>query len=365
MKLVLVVGLGVLAMAAGPARAQTPGASSPAAGPFSLSAEALVWWLKGSPAPVPLVTDGLVGEPGTKTYLGGRDIDTNPNPGLRVTAGYALSERWGVEASAFYLPSSNTRNEISSSGQPGSPELRIPYVSLGSGEAAARLSAGTLFAGYAAERLENSLLGAELNGSMKLASTARWRVDALAGLRYLRLRETYSFDTSSPNIPPRPSDVWLTRDEFDATNSFYGPQLGVRARADWGGLFLNGVVKVGVGAIVQSVHVTGLFTTNDFNNFGDPETFVGGYFTSPLSAGSHSRTVVGVIPEVGLNAGWRITPWASVFAGYTFLYANNVARPGNQIDRVVDLDAGTRPQFKFKGSDFWAQGVNVGLAFQF
>jgi hypothetical protein len=58
---------------------------------------------------------------------------------------------------------------------------------------------------------------------------------------------------------------------------------------------------------------------------------------------------------------------------------NKVARPGNQIDRVINptgrpaitgeppapLTGPARPAFKFNNSDFWAQGLNVGLSFSF
>ena len=34
--------------------------------------------------------------------------------------------------------------------------------------------------------------------------------------------------------PPQPADVYRTTDQFDATNNFFGGQLGARGRADWG-----------------------------------------------------------------------------------------------------------------------------------
>ena len=84
------------------------------------------------------------------------------------------------------------------------------------------------------------------------------------------------------------------------------------------------------------------------------------------------------MPEVGLNLGFQITPWASLFAGYTFLYTNTVARPANQISRNINptqgvahvglpatLTGAPEPKFKVQGSDFWAQGFNAGLALRF
>ena len=80
--------------------------------------------------------------------------------------------------------------------------------------------------------------------------------------------------------------------------------------------------------------------------------------------------ILAVAATVGLGA--------SVFAGYTMLYTNNVVRPGKQIDRSINdtqsvaisedpaarLAGPARPSFKFNGSDFWAQGVNVGLEYK-
>jgi hypothetical protein len=102
-------------------------------------------------------------------------------------------------------------------------------------------------------------------------------------------------------------------------------------------------------------------------------------FALPTNIGSHHRDKFTVIPEVGINVGYRLTPWASVVLGYTFLYASSVARPGNQIDTTLNssqsaaltlnsqtaLTGPARPAVKIEGSDFWAHGLNVGLAFNF
>jgi hypothetical protein len=347
--------------------------------PFTISAEALLWWFKGNATP-PLVSDGLLGDPGTRVLLGGRDADTNPNPGFRLTASYDLTATWGVESTFFYIPTRSTSRTVGSSGQRGSTDLFIPFIDATiPGESLTSLSSETLFSGRAREELSNSLLGAELNGTMQLPALGPLRMDALAGFRYLRLRETYTFTTDSPNIPPQPADVFRTRDEFDATNNFFGLQVGVRARADWGPVFLGGLVKVALGAMVQSVDIDGRLVTNDFNNFGTPQTFPGGYFAQPTNIGNHTRHVFSVVPEAGLTIGYRITPQLSVFSGYTFLYASDVVRAPQQVNRQVNptgalaltgnpprtLVGPAQPSFTFNASDFWAQGLNVGIAYRF
>jgi hypothetical protein len=378
MRNVVAAALAVL-VSAGWVEAQAPGDSAQV-GPFSVSAEALVWWFKASPAPAPLVTDGIIGQPGTKVLLGGRDLDTGANPGFRVTASYAFGEQWGVEGSFFYILPRTVEKNVSSSGQIGSTDLIVPFFDVTTGrENGTELSFSPVYQGIAQEQLENRLLGADANVTWAVAPDGPLRVELLGGFRYLRLRETYTFSTSSPFIPPFPQDVWSTKDVFDATNNFYGGQVGVRGRFDWGRFFVTGVVKFAAGAMVQSLDVSGSLTTNDFTNFGPTQTFPGGYFALPTNIGAHTRTVFAVVPEVGVNLGVQITPWISVFAGYNFLYANSVVRPANQIDRNINptqsvsyvgeppasLQGQAAPSFQFNGSGFWAQGANVGLAVRF
>jgi Putative beta barrel porin-7 (BBP7) len=385
----IVLALASALLAVGPASAQSGSAT---AGPFTVSAEALLWWFKSSPTPVPLITDGFFGEPGTKVKLGGGDRDTNANPGFRVTVGYApTGSPWGLEGSALYFPTRSSGRGLSSSGQVGSDDLLLPYIDATTGqEALSPISLAPLYRGTIREELSNGLLGAEVNGTWAFASGGPFRVDVLGGFRWLRLRETYTITTSSPFIPPNPVDIWDTTDRFDAFNNFYGAQLGAKARYDWGRWFAAGTLKVGLGAMVQTVDVNGFLVTNDFSlapltppgqpaQFGATEKFPGGYFALPTNSGRHTRTVFAVVPEAGLNVGYQITPAISVFLGYTMLYVNDVARPGKQIDRTINttLDVAwvgdttlrpegpARPAFRFKSSDFWAQGLNVGVGFRF
>jgi hypothetical protein len=364
-----VVSLLFLADIAG---AQTPGTST--IGPFTIGAEALMWWFKGNATP-PLVADRALDDPGTNVFLGGKDLDTNPNPGLRLTAGYALSDRWGIDSSVFYVPTRTTARGVSSSGQLGSTDLFAPIIDATTGtESIESISSAGLFAGSARAELGNSLLGTDLNATMRVAAGGGWRVDALAGARYLRLRESFVFTTNSPNVPPLPADVYQTSDRFDATNNFFGGQLGVRARIDAGPWFATAVAKVGLGVVRQTVDIEGSLFTNDFSSFGTPVTYAGGgYFATPTNIGERTRHVFAVVPEAGLNVGYRVTPWMAIVAGYTFFYASDVVRAPDQINRTVNYSTQPpapptgpqEPSFRFRSSDFWAHGVNVGLSLAF
>ena len=171
--------------------------------------------------------------------------------------------------------------------------------------------------------------------------------------------------------------VFVTRDAFDAGNSFYGLQVGVRGSYDLGPLTADAGVKVALGAMRQSMDIAGSLVTNQFTP--TVTTYPGGYFAQRTNIGSYGRDVFAAVPEASVNLSYRLTSWASIVAGYTFLYASNVVRPGEQIDRTVNptqspsfggpvptnLVGAARPRFRFEGSDFWAHGLNVGVVLQY
>lgn len=369
----------VLLLGATPLHGEAADATAPgsAAQTVTVDAEALFWWYRDSPAPTPLITDGIVGLPSTQTYLGEQSLDTGMNPGVRITLRLAASSKLGVEANVFYVPSRTTSRSVSSSGEIGSTNLVLPYLDATTlMESGAELSYAPMYSGAASETLSNQFLGAELDGVWALPPSGTRTVEAIAGIRYLRLRETYTFTTSSPYIPPYPVDIWTTTDRFATTNDFYGVQVGARTRFDDGAWFGSGAVRIALGGMVQAVDISGSLVTNDY---GPVQTFNGGYFALPTNIGNHSRTQFAVVPEVNLNVGYRITPAMSLYLGYSFIYASNVVRPGNQINRTLNTTQSTswtedpvvrpagpaQPSFAFNDSAFWAQGINAGIAIRF
>lgn len=349
-------------------------------GQIAVGAEALLWRFKSSPTPVPLVSDGYIGEPNTNVFLGGGSVDTGSNPGVRIAANYGFTGRSALEANVLYIPPRSTSAGVASTGKLGSTDLVIPFVdAFTNRESITEISLAPIYRGSARVDFTNSLLGAEVNGSRPSALANSWQLDYIGGFRFLRLNEKYTMITESLYNPPFPKDVWLTTDRFETTNNFYGAQSGIRARIDRGRFFAAGTVKVALGAMVQSVNISGSLVTNDYTNFGPTVTYPGAYFALPTNMGSYSRTAFAVVPEVALNAGYRITPVATIVFGYSFLYASNVVRPGNQISRTINstqttaytenpnarLTGPALPTFQFNRSAFWARGVSLGLTVRF
>ena len=81
------------------------------------------------------------------------------------------------------------------------------------------------------------------------------------------------------------------------------------------------------------------------------------------------------MPEAQIKLGYNITPAIRLIVGYDFLYWSNVVRPTDQIDRNVVKGQYYQedpystslayPQRLDKTTDFYAQGVSIGLAARF
>jgi hypothetical protein len=370
------------------------------------SAEYLLWWTKNSPLPVPLVTIGnttdlgVLGAGSTRLLIGNENLDLGTRSGARFTLGGWLDNEAGigVEGSYFFLSSSSVRRVASVNGL-ADQVISVPFFDVTPGGlfgmpnqenafvfgAPLGIVTDTAFAGIAVLRLRDELRSAEINGLFNAVNGDSLRVDLLGGFRYVYLRETLQFRTSSPTIePPTPGEFFVTSDTFDASNSFYGGQVGARATWCAGALSVAATGKVALGVMHQHLGINGFLATNDFNTpfgTGPGQVFQGGYFALPSNIGTHTRDRFGVVPELGVNVKYQLTQHLAVSVGYTFLYLNNVIRPGEQIDRVINGNQSSlytfsptppglaggpaRPTVLFRDSDYWAQGISFGVEFRY
>jgi hypothetical protein len=103
------------------------------------------------------------------------------------------------------------------------------------------------------------------------------------------------------------------------------------------------------------------------------QTLPGGVYALPSNIGRYSRGEFAVVPEGIFKVGLKLGDVSRFFVGYNFLYLSDLARPGDQIDRTLNpvqipsLNSGgaftgaDRPRVPFIRSDFWTQGLIIGL----
>ena len=158
-------------------------------------------------------------------------------------------------------------------------------------------------------------------------------------------------------------------------NSFYGAQAGLSGSYHRGPWTADLRGQLALGSTYQSLRIDGneqiIQPTGTLSSQG-------GLLALPSNIGSHHHATFSVVPEVALTVGYQVNPNVRVFVGYDVLYWTGVARAGEQIDPALDVTKipffnsaglppapGNHPQVVFRESDFWAQGLLVGVQFTY
>lgn len=366
---------------------------------FFIGADYLLWWTKPgnvpplvttSPATVPEAERGRLG-PNTTVLFGGGRLDSDVHSGVRVYGAWWFGSCpcWGVDGSFFTLGQRTTRFQADSSTFPvlarpiqiqnlGNIEGRQIVVTPG-------LLAGDLLSLRGGILVEAStrFWGAEANLRRILCLGCNYRVDALAGYRFLELDEGLTItedivslrDFPAP-IPVRAGDRIIVQDSFGTLNQFHGGQVGASAEFRRGRWVVVGTAKIALGVVHQTIDING-FTS--ITTGGGGQIFVpAGLLAVASNSGRFTRDRFAVAPEIGIKLGYQLTERLRVHVGYDFLYLSNVVRPGDQIDRSIDVNqvpffsnvplpapaGASRPLVPFATTDFWAQGLNFGMEFR-
>jgi Putative beta barrel porin-7 (BBP7) len=222
-----------------------------------------------------------------------------------------------------------------------------------------------------------SLIGAGALARVNLGCASCYRLDALAGYRFLMLSDRVGISENLTSTDPAQTVVplgtnFLVADNFHTTNQFHGADVGLAGEMHWKAWTLGGTARVSLGATCQQVDINGT-TTVTVPGFV-PVTSSGGLLALSSNSGVHTRDVFAVVPEARLQLAYQISPRLHVHVGYSFLYWNQVVRAADQIDLVVNPAllpppipgaSPLRPAFTFQGTSFWAQGIDLGLNFRF
>jgi hypothetical protein len=343
------------------------------------SGEYLLWWIKDSPLPVPLVTTGpagslsIIGNPGTAVVFGNQSLDYGTFSGGRVTAGGWLDSGrvLGFEASAFLLERRAQYLQIASAN--GIPPLAIPYVdTAGTPSSIPFAISGRLGAAQIGSSAQ--LWSADAVGLLNLSGNDRWSWDLIGGFNYLDLSEKLDMTFREATLAAG-GFISQAHDRFDARNQFYGGRLGSRVGVAFGRLSFEATGTVDLGSMHEVVDIQGdrFISGGGFNrNTG------AGIFAQQSNIGRHVQDQFAVIPQVQVQAAAQLTTALRATVGYNFLYIDRVVRPGNTIDSTINALQDTlanhiflndfgpgRPASISRQSDFWAQGVSFGLEFRY
>jgi hypothetical protein len=353
-----------------------------------VSFEYLGWWQRGMVLP-PLVTTttgttlppasaaGVLGGP-TRVLFGGENVLEDGFSGGRLQFGIWLDRchTWAAAAEYFEL---GTRSAQFAATSTGTPVLARPFVDVlkNGGENASQVVAYPGFAtgsiqavassslaggGFHLRRQTNCNSGCGRGIFCDGCSTFHSRTDVLFGYRYLQLDETVRIDeTTTAN-----GNNFRLHDQFRTFNQFNGFDMGIsyeRCRGPWS---IDLLAKLALGNTRQRVEIDGATVINT-----DPAE-VGGLLTQTSNINVYRRDQFTILPELGARVGYQLTHNLKLKLGYTLIFWSNVARPGEQIDLGVNPELiprsignnPARPEFVFRDTDYWVQGITFGGEFQ-
>ena len=359
-----------------------------------VDSEFLVYWVKSGPLPVALVTttntpgtplSGALGAPGTQVLYGGTANSFGAFSGLRLSAGcwQDADQSAGLELRGFFLERRSSTFSAASDGSGNPPLYLSAYNPILGGERALVVADPVAqFAGGVQIDYKTQLMGAELNYLAKLYASDLVRVNLIVGLRHLDLRESLEIQNLTTDLVLGTVDR-LT-DQFGTHNHFYGGQVGLNVGHEDGPWSYQLTGKLGVGVTAQEVDVNG--NSSETGTYAaSPGDFVGGFYAQPSNGRQSQITRFTLVPEIEARLGYDVTAWLRVSVSYNALYWSSVVRPGNEIDRNLNLNqsglfapptANTfipynpatgpfSPGPLLNHTTFWAQGVGLNLEFRY
>jgi hypothetical protein len=344
--------------------------------------EFLLWWPKSQGLP-PLATGSrtgappIIGNPSTQFLAGGHQMENQDIAGGRFTLGMSInsSETVGLEGVYFFLGSRTMKETTRSSGDPAAESLGLPFVNSATGQqdvfivAAPGVSSGSVYISSTTR-----VQGAEGNFVANLYDGQSFKLNGLIGYRFLQVNEGIAIEEMRTPIGGGASEYGPIYDGFDGHNQFNGGQMGLHADYSHGMLFCEVTGKVAIGVTSEVVKIDGATTILTPTLGGvNSQTLPGGVYALPTNIGRYSRNEFAVVPEGIFKIGLKLGDVSRLFVGYNFLYLSDLARPGDQIDRslnpvqIPSLSPGAtfagadRPRVTFARSDFWTQGLIIGL----
>src|SRR6185437_12228081 len=100
--------------------------------------------------------------------------------------------------------------------------------------------------------------------------------------------------------------------------------------------FVDLTTKLAMGDMHQVVNINGNTAVSNAA-LGVNTLAPGGLYALPTNMGHFSRDQFAVIPEIGVNLGYQITNNVRAFVGYNLLYLSSVVRPGDQMNRALNV----------------------------
>ena len=343
--------------------------------------ELLYWWTKGMGTPALATTSaagtdqdeaGVLGFPSTSILFGGDDLNGQGRAGGRITVGFYLdgSESQGLDIT--YIGLGDESESFFDSNINRSIVAR-PFFNVDLNEEDSRLIAfPNLVAGTLNIDASTRFDSLTVTKSTSFRNLYGLRGDPFFGYRYARLEDALSFRESTISLAAPTLDTLFDLSESFATeNTFHGAEFGMRFyRQCRPGICLELIPRIAVGNTNSRASVDGRTVITPAGSA--PSTVQNGLLAQNSNIGEYEQDKLSTVFDLSINLRRQLQFGFSTHIGYSLLFWSDVMRASEQIDRSINptqippnsLDGPARPIFPFATTDFWAQGLNLGLEFQ-
>jgi len=349
-----------------------------------LNADYVMAWFGGDKLPALITTSppgtpkAMAGIPGfatTRILFGNDTVNDDLRSGFRLGGGWWFTpERTlGIEAGFMLLECQSSGFSATSN---GSTTLARPFfnVSTGAADAALVAAPGSSAGSVAARDRSGEFYEAHVDLTENVFDCGWARLDSLLGYRFYRYDDGLSIaqvTTNSPNFAA--GTVFRRGDDFATQNEFHGGDLGFRTHFAWETLSLDVLTKIAVGMVDRTVKISGGQVIAVPG--AAPLVQSGGLLALASNIGNDHTDDWTILPELGANLGWQVTPNVRVRVGYTVMWLDRIARAGDQIDLDVNptlfpnsrtpVSGPLRPAFVLIRNDTWLQSLNIGVEVSF
>ncbi|MHB0957289.1 MAG: BBP7 family outer membrane beta-barrel protein [Pirellulaceae bacterium] len=196
------------------------------------------------------------------------------------------------------------------------------------------------------------------------------QLDLISGYQFAKIDSDLLIASNRRSIRQEGSIPFGTviqmHDLFDTTNRYHAGEIGFLGTYDRDQVTWSLLAKVGLGRMKQRTEIAGGTTT------AVPQQPVivtdQGLLALGTNVGIYEQNRFTVSPELQLTAAYHLTDAIDLTFGYSFIYWNHVAQPADQIDEIINttqitgaLVGDARPAFPNQDSDFFVQGMSVGI----
>lgn len=194
--------------------------------------------------------------------------------------------------------------------------------------------------------------GWEVHGVGNLIHTEHFRLDSLAGYRYLEVNE----GTRAEGLALLPdNEIMAAYRQQDGRNRFHGGQFGLSAGVNNGPVFVQVSGKVGIGQTQSTLRQQAELVNGTAGNLTTNRL--------AYAEGQDRLNQFAVLPEAAVTFGYQLRSGCRLYMGYNFLLLSEVVRPSELLWYQVPQNGSSTAFYPATQSrtDFWAQGITFGL----